>query len=365
MANALGIGVIGCGNISPAYFKGMALFENVQPVACADLDHERAGATAAEQGIRAATVEDLLAIDDVDIVLNLTIPAAHVEVNLAALRAGKHAYCEKPFALSNDDVASVLAEASDRGLRVGCAPDTFLGGGAQTARKLIADGAIGEPVAATAFFTCPGHERWHPAPEFYYKPGGGPMLDMGPYYVTGLVNLLGPVRAVSGSARVSRPTRTITSEPLNGKEIKVEVPTHVAGTLEFACGAIGTIITSFDVWRADLPRIQVHGVDGSLDVPDPNHFKGPVRRFARGHEQWSDVELTHSDALLRGAGVADMATAILSDRPHRASGELAAHVLEVMLAFEQSANQGRRIEMTTTCDQPAPLPAGLAVGALD
>ncbi|MCG3181151.1 MAG: Inositol 2-dehydrogenase/D-chiro-inositol 3-dehydrogenase [Phycisphaerae bacterium] len=365
MSRPLNVGVVGVGNISGAYFKGTRPYEVIRVTACADLLADRSGRAAAEHGLRALSVDALLADKSIDIVLNLTIPAAHAQVNQAAIAAGKHVYCEKPFALNNADAAATLRAARAAGVRVGCAPDTFLGAGGQTARGLIDAGAIGQPVAAMAFFTCRGHERWHPAPEFYYKVGGGPMLDMGPYYITGLVNLLGPARAVIGSAVKSFPTRTITSEPLKGKVVDVEVNTHVAGNIEFANGAVATIVTSFDLWEATLPRIEVHGSEGSLSVPDPNHFMGPVKLFKAWTKQWEDIPLTHSDRVLRGIGVADLAAGVLGNRPHRASGELAAHVLEIMTAFDASQQSGRRIELKTTCTPPAPLPPGLPVGQLD
>ena len=260
----------------------------------------------------------------------------------------------------------MLAMASGRGVRVGCAPDTFLGRGIQTAVKLINDGRIGEPVAATAFMTCHGHESWHPDPEFYYKPGGGPMFDMGPYYLTALVNMMGPARRVTGSAQISFPERTITSEPKRGTKITVDVPTHIAGVMDFASGAVATLITSFDVWAANLPRIEVYGAEGSLSVPDPNSFGGPVRLFRPGGDGWQDVPLTHGYAEQnRGIGVADMAYAMRSGRAHRASGELAYHVLDIMHAFHDASDTGRHVELESACPQPAPLPTGLQPGTLD
>ena len=249
---------------------------------------------------------------------------------------------------------------------MGCAPDTFLGAGHQTCRKLIDDGAIGEPVAAAAFMACHGHESWHPDPEFYYKPGGGPMFDMGPYYLTALVNLLGPVRRVTGSARITFPERLITSEPKSGTKITVDVPTHVAGVLDFANGAVATIITSFDVWAHNLPRIDVYGSEGSLSVPDPNGFGGPVRIRRSGDSEWTEVPHTHGCAENgRGIGVADMACALRSGRPHRTSGQLAYHVLDVMHAVHDASREGTHIELESTCDRPTPVPTGLAEGTLD
>jgi len=360
------IGIIGCGNISPAYIKGCRAFKVLDLVALADIDVRRAEARAAEFNVpRACTVDDLLADPEIQIVVNLTTPQAHTPVNLAAIAAGKNVHCEKPLALSRAEGQQVLAAAAAKGLRVGCAPDTFLGGGIQTCRKLIDDGWIGEPIAATAFMTCHGHESWHPDPAFYYMVGGGPMLDMGPYYLTALVNLVGPIRKVAGMTRITFPERLITSQPKYGTRVQVEVPTHVAGLMEFANGAIGTIITTFDVWAANLPRIEIHGTQGSLSVPDPNTFGGQVMVRRADSKEWRDVPHTHSVEVGRGIGVADMAYGLASGRPHRASGELAYHVLDTMLAFEDASQAGRHQELASTCRQPAALPMNLRTGELD
>jgi len=356
------VGVIGCGKIFGQYVEGCGAFGNIQIVACADLNRTAAEAKAKEFNIpRACSVEELLRDPEVEIVLNLTIPAAHAEINLAALDAGKHAYAEKPFAITTAEAKPALDAAVKRKLRVGCAPDTFLGGGIQTCRKLIDDGAVGQPVAATAFMVGQGPERWHPSPEFFYKPGGGPMLDMGPYYLTALVNLLGPVRRVTGSTRVSFPERHSPNQT-----IKVEVPTHYSGAIDFADGAVGTIIMSFDVFGGhNLPRLEIHGTEGSISAPDPNIFGGPVRLRRKGEKDWADVPLTHSDKVGRGIGVADMASAIAKKRPHRASGELAYHVLEIMSSFEESSKAGRHVTLQSTCPRPAALPVGLQLGEID
>jgi predicted dehydrogenase len=256
--------------------------------------------------------------------------------------------------------------AGEKGVRVGGAPDTFLGGGLQTCRKLIDDGEIGEPVAATAFMTCHGHESWHPDPEFYYKVGGGPMFDMGPYYLTSLVSMLGPVQRVTGSTRITFPERTITSQPKSGQKITVDVPTHVVGVLDFANGAVATIITSFDVWFAELPRIEIYGTKGSLSVPDPNTFGGPVRIRKAGDDAWRDVSLVYGYAEnSRGLGVADMAHALRSGRAHRANGEMAFHVLDLMHAIHEAADQGRHIDVGSSCQRPALFPLDLPPRILD
>lgn len=360
------IGIIGCGNISGIYLKSDQLFQALEIVGCADMDRARAEAKAAEHNIRAYSVDELLADSTIDIVVNLTIPAAHAAVAHAAIAAGKSTYSEKPLALDVASGRSILDAAAAAGVRVGCAPDTFLGAGLQTCRKLIDDGWIGEPVAATAFMTSHGHESWHPDPEFYYKPGGGPMFDMGPYYLTALVSLMGPVRRVTGSTRITFPERTVSSQPKYGDKILVEVPTHVVGILDFANGAVGNIITTFDVWSANLPRIEIYGSEGSLSVPDPNTFGGPVRVRRAGSQEWSEVPLTHPySANSRGLGVADMAQALQSGRPHRASGELAFHVLEIMEAFHTASDSGSHVILESTCAQPAPFPLNMAPGILD
>jgi predicted dehydrogenase len=361
------VGVIGCGNISGIYLEVGQTFEAMKIEAMADLIPERAQAQAAKYNIpRAVSVTELLADPEIEIIINLTIPNAHAAVGLAAVEAGKSVYNEKPLTIRREDACQLLDLAAAKGVRVGGAPDTFLGGGLQTCRKLIDDGWIGQPVAATAFMLCHGHESWHPAPEFYYQVGGGPMFDMGPYYLTALVALMGPVQRVSGSTRVTFPERTITSQPLYGKKVQVEVPTHVAGVLDFTSGAIATIVTSFDVWSAEVPRIEIYGTEGSLSVPDPNTFGGPVRVRRAGASEWSDIPLTHGYAKnSRSLGVADMACAIQAGRPARANGQMAYHVLDIMHAIHDAASAGQRVELASTCDRPAALPLGLRPGQVD
>jgi predicted dehydrogenase len=361
------VGIVGCGNISGIYFKMCRWFEILDVRAAADLVPERAQAKAGQFGVaKACPVEELLADPEIKIVVNLTIPKAHGPVALAALKAGKSVHNEKPLALEREDGKKMLALASRKGLRVGCAPDTFMGAGIQTCRRLIDDGRIGEPVGATAFMLCHGHESWHPDPEFYYKPGGGPMFDMGPYYLTALVTLMGPVRRVTGSARATFPERLITSQPKAGTKITVEVPTHVAGVMDFASGAVGTIVTSFDVWGGQHPCIEVYGTEATMQVPDPNGFGGPVRIRRPGGKDWVEMPLTHGYAEnSRGIAVADMAYALRSGRPHRAGGELAYHVLDIMHAFHDASAKGKHVVLKSTCERPAPLPADLEPGTLD
>ncbi len=364
---AMNVGIVGCGNISGIYLRNCALMENLRVVACADLVAERAQKAAEEHNVaKACTVEELLADEEVHIVVNLTIPKAHAEVALAAIEAGKHVYNEKPLAVNRADGRRVIEAARNRGVRVGGAPDTFMGAGGQSARELIDQGAIGEPVGAVAYMMCRGHETWHPDPEFFYRPGGGPMLDMGPYYLTALVNLLGPVRRVTGATRISLPQRTVTSQPKCGEVIDVEVPTYVAGLLDFEAGAIGNIITSFDVCAANLPRVQVYGTEGSLTVPDPNTFGGKVGLWTAESGEWRQVEPERPYAEnSRGLGVADMAAAIQPGRPHRASGELAFHVLDIMEAIHDASDAGRHVELESTCERPTPMPVDLPEGRID
>lgn len=350
------IGVIGCGAISGIYLQAPQKFPILNITAVADLDEAKAQAKAAEHGIRALGVEALLADPAIDIVLNLTIPGAHAQVGIAALEQGKSVYSEKPLALSTREATPLLAHAHTHGLRVGCAPDTFLGGGLQMCRRLIDEGIIGEPVAATAFMMSHGHEHWHPSPEFYYKAGGGPMFDMGPYYLTALVHLLGPVRRVTGATRKTFAQRTISSQPLAGRVIDVDVPTHVVGVLDFVAGPIATIITTFDVWASDLPRIEIYGTEGTMSVPDPNTFGGPVRIKQHRAPEWTEFPIDFPyTSNSRGLGLADMAHALREGRPHRASGELAFHVLEIMEAIHVASDANQHQLLQSTCARPAPL----------
>ncbi|RKP53410.1 Gfo/Idh/MocA family protein [Pararobbsia silviterrae] len=352
----LRVAVVGCGNISDIYLKSMPKFAALRVVGVSDLDPARASAHAAKYGIaRAIPLDQVFTDPDVDLILNLTTPESHAAIALRALEAGKHVYGEKPLALNVRDGRRIVETARANGLRVGSAPDTVLGAGLQTCRALIEAGEIGEPVAASAFMTTPGHERWHPNPDFYYQPGAGPMFDMGPYYLSALVNLIGPITDVSGMARATYAERTISSEPRRGERIKVNTPTHIASQLGFANGAIGTIVTSFDVWGAALPRIEVYGTQGSLSVPDPNTFGGVVR-IKRREAEWEDVPLTRPySENTRGLGVADLAESIVAGRAHRANGELALHVLEVMQATLDAAAQRRTIEIETRTDKPLPM----------
>lgn len=360
------IGLIGCGNISNIYCLNGRKF-GLEIAACADIDLGRAQAKAAENAIaKALTVDQILADPEIEILVNLTIPAVHAEVSQAILDAGKHVYSEKPLSVSRGDAASLLKQAAAKGLRVGCAPDTFMGAGLQTCRKIIDDGRIGEPIGVAGWMLSRGPESWHPDPEFFYQPGAGPMFDMGPYYLTTMVSLLGPVRRVTGSARASFPERLITSQAKHGQSIKVNTPTHIAGVLDFAAGAMGTLITSFDVHATTLPSIEIYGSEGSLLVPDPNTYGGPVMLRRQGEKTFMEIPLEFpNDENCRGMGVADMAVAIRDNRPHRATGEMAYHVLDLMVAFHDASSEGCHVEVASTTNRPAAFPANLQAGAID
>ena len=361
------IGIIGCGNISNAYFATNANFSFFDIIACADLRLEAARAQAEKWDIpKACSVDELLADPAIEFVINLTIPAAHGPVMLRCIEAGKSVYTEKPFTVTREEAQKIIAAAKERGLRVGSAPDTFLGGAHQTVRGVIDSGEIGEVIAGTAFMAGHGHESWHPSPAFYYQKGGGPMFDMGPYYLTDLAQLIGPVARVAGVVRTPFATREITSEPLKGTMMNVEIPTTVVGTLEYQNGAVVSMMTSFDVWGHDLPNLQLHGTKGSISVGDPNQFGGSPKIRRAGESEWSEIPLTHGyTENARGIGMADMVLAMQQGRDHRCNERLAYHVLDTMHAFHDSSEQGRFIEMQSTCERPAMLPPGLEDGQLD
>ncbi|MFN2189985.1 MAG: Gfo/Idh/MocA family protein [Candidatus Promineifilaceae bacterium] len=366
MADKTKVGIIGSGDISGAYIRGCRAFDLLEVVGCADLYPDKAVEKASEFDLpRAYQIDEMLEDPSIKIVINLTVPNAHAEVSRAILNSDKHVYSEKPLATNREDGASILVSARAKGLRVGCAPDTFLGGGLQTCRKLVDEGRIGEVVGATAFMVSHGPESWHPNPSFFYKKGAGPLFDMGPYYLTALINLIGPIRRICSATRASFPERIATSQERYGERISVEVPTLVAGLLDFESGAIASLIMSFDIWYANLPRLEIYGSEGTLSVPDPNNFGGSVRLRSAAEEEWHDVEHTHSDDVSRGIGVADMAQAIRSGRPHRANGETAFHVLDIMRSLEESSEFGRHIEIQSSCVRSAPLPVGLAAGQMD
>ena len=347
------------GKISEQYFASLPALPGIELIAVADLDDARAATVAAEQGVEALTVDAILADPRIDAVLNLTIPAAHVEINTRALEAGKHAYGEKPLALAPAEAVDMLRLAEGKGLRVGCAPDTFLGTGVQTARAVLDAGTIGTPVGAAAFWGAPGHEAWHQAPQFYYQPGAGPVFDMGPYYFTTLVTLLGPVARVSGAAGRSARERVVATGPQAGSPIPVDIDTHVSALLEHESSVSSTVTMRFEVWGSRIPHMEVFGTAGTISVPDPNRFSDPVEILLSSDQEWTTVGplAGYADAA-RGYGLADMARAIATDRPHRASGELAFHVLEIMDAIARSGESQETIELSSTVERPAPVPLG-------
>lgn len=361
----LRVGIVGCGNISGIYVQTCNRLPQLELVAVCDLDVERTKQYGDVDGYDSLDAM-LDAHPEIEAVLNLTVPKAHTAINLAALEAGKHVYCEKPLALNREDAKQVLDLAKSKALRVGCAPDTVLGGGHQTARKVIDSGAIGKPVGATAFMMCPGHESWHPDPEFYYEVGGGPMLDMGPYYMTDLTMLLGPIRRVTASADILISPRVIGSEKKRGKEIEVETPDHYAGVIDFECGAIGTTIMTFACTGSTLPCIEIYGTEGSLSVPDPNGFGGEVKLRKAGQGEWTPVENTFAyNENSRGLGLADMAVSIRTGRPQRITGEHAYHVLDAMLGFLDASQAGKHLELDSSFTRPPLMPEGIADGELD
>lgn len=367
----LGVGVIGCGNISTIYLRNMPNFRDLRLVACADLRPEIARDQAGLFGIEALTIEALLARPDIQIVVNLTTPNAHFAVSHAALTAGKHVFGEKPITVEAADAAALVAEAAQRGLKLGCAPDTFLGGGGRTARELVDAGRIGKVLYGTCFLMSHGMEHWHPDPTFFFKPGGGPILDMGPYYLAALINLLGSVTHVQGRASSGFAARLVSSKgPMNGKSITVETPTTVMALLHFETGADIVFTMSWDVWKHGHAPIELYGTEGSLRVPDPNFFGGVVQYTEKGSDwislaaddrafgkpnwrspNWPDH--MPSQANYRCLGVADLASAVLHGTPHRASGALASHALEVMHATLKAGVEGGEIAIHSRVDRPA------------
>jgi len=370
------VGLIGCGVISDIYLKTCQKFEIVDIVACASLDFAESSRKAEQYNIpRVCTSDEILHDPDIDCVLNLTIPAAHADISLAALEAGKHVYSEKPFVTRLEDGEKILALANSKGLTVGNAPDTFLGGRLQTCRKLIDDGLIGKPTGVSAFAGTHGVERHHPNPDFYYQPGGGPLLDLGPYYLTAMIALLGPVTRSCGFAKKTFHERMIESQPRYGELMPVEVDTHVCGTLEFANGVIGSLMMSFDIWDSQLPRLEIYGENGTLCIADPdptdgtNIFGGQVlyktRETARWSyrprvpnlEHWNVAENSHGyNQDTRGLGLVDLAYAVKDKRPPRASAEIAHHVCEIMFGILESSKNGAYSVLKSSCNMPAPLP---------
>jgi predicted dehydrogenase len=366
------IGIVGCGVISDAYLKGAARSDLLRVKSVADLRPEAAEAKAREYGVAAVETEALIGDPEIEMVLNLTVPVAHLPVGLRVIEAGKHLYSEKPLAVTHVEGRELLQAAQARGVRLGCAPDTFLGAGHQACRRAIDSGTIGRPITGTAFVASRGMEAWHPNPEFFFKRGGGPIHDIGPYYITQLVNLLGPVTRVTAEAARGFDTRTVGNGPLLGTIIEVEVPTTVNGVLTFASGVTVSVTMSWDVWKHRRVPFEIYGSEGSLLNPDPNFFGGEPMITQRDSD-WMPLPIdAHpfgvANRTTRGGlnvadyriiGLLDMAAALRDGRPHRASGELALHVLEVLDAFHSAAASGRHIRIESTCERPEPLPLGV------
>ena len=332
-----GVAVVGCGNISKQYLKNLTTFPDVRVLFCADIDAGRAKAQAAAYGVPASgSVEQALEHPDVQLVVNLTIPAAHAEVASAAIAAGKHVWNEKPLAPDVAAGRALLEQARAAGLRVGCAPDTVLGAGVQSARRLIASGSIGTPISALTLLQGPGPESWHPDPEFLFAKGAGPLFDLGPYYLSVLATLLGPATRVAAVGRRDRDTRVIGSGPRAGAEFAVEVPTYMSALAQYAGGQAASLLFSWDSPLSRSGFVEITGTEATLAVPDPNRFDGDLRVRRAGDREWT-VIASRGAAAGRGSGVVDMVRAIRRGQPHRASGEMAQHVLEMMTAIERSA----------------------------
>jgi len=363
------IGFVGCGNISSIYFENINnMFKEIEIAGICDLVSEKATEAAEKYNIKKIykDMHELFADPEVDIVLNITRPYEHFEVSKAALMAGKHVYSEKPLAPCLEEGIELVKLAKEKNLFLGGAPDTFLGAGIQTCRKIIDSGLIGDVFGASAFMVCHGHESWHPDPAFYYQYGGGPMFDMGPYYLSALVNLVGPVKTVTGMTKASLPQRTITSEPLNGTIVDVKVPTYINGTMEFHNGAVGTIFTTFDVWSAQVPIIEIYGSEGTLAVPDPNTFDGPIKIYRPEKGEFLEFPNTFGYAEnSRALGLADMAKAIETGRSARASSDLTFHVLEIMSSFHKASDTKSFVDLKSHPERPAPMKPMVLKGILD
>lgn len=367
MTQQLGIGIVGCGNISTTYFTYAPLFKGIEVVACADIDMGAATQRGEEFGVTAQSVDDLLVNPAVDVVINLTIPSAHFAVTKAALEAGKHVYSEKPLVLTLQQGETLRRLAADKGLSVGSAPDTFLGGAHQLARAAIDEGRIGRIVAGTCHVMSHGMEHWHPNPDFFFKPGAGPILDIGPYYIANLINLIGPVKRVGALATMANPVRTITSNPRSGETITVETPTNIHALLEFEQGATVTVSASWDIWAHRHAPMELYGTEGSIFLPDPNFFGGLVESSEHDGpitavEEWAHPlgvpNQQHKQGMManyRTAGLADMAQAIIEGRDARCSLDRALHGVDIMTSILKSGAEHRFVNLSTTCTRPAAL----------
>ena len=353
------VAMIGVGCISGIYLKNLTTrFQNVELIGVCDLVRERAENAQRDYHIPKIyeTMHDAFRDPEVEVVLNLTRPCEHFEVSKAALLAGKHVYSEKPLGASLEEGKELVRIAGEKGLMLGGAPDTFLGAGIQTARRLIDAGFIGNVVGTAAFMICRGHETWHPDPDFYYQYGGGPMMDMGPYYLTAMINLAGGIESVMSASKITFPRRVITSQPLNGTPIDVHVNTYVAGTVKYTSGAIGTLFTTFDACYPDQARFEVYGSEGTLFVPDPNTFGGPVKLYRPEDKEVREIPLMYGYAEnSRGLGLSDFADALRTGRPARADYHQTFHVLDAITAFDRSAATAQWIPLSTPCPRRPPL----------
>jgi hypothetical protein len=343
----MNVGVVGCGIIAHNYVDGSEAFPTFDVVACADVDEQLSRSFADTHNLEVASVDELIVGDGVDVVLNLTPPAAHFALVSATVEAGKHSYTEKPLAVSVDAGRTLLAQAQERDVRIGCAPDTFLGSAYESARAAIERGDIGVPIGATAQMLTGGPEGWHPNADFFYRQGGGPLLDIGPYYLTAMVSLLGPIAAATGFASTPTLERELGVGPRAGERFVTEVPTHVAGAVQFASGVLGTITVSFEARGRYESGLVVHGTEGSLSLPDANAFGGDVK-IRSDHGDWQPLPYESRGGMeTRGLGLHDLVEAVQGSRPHRASGELALHVLETIHAMLRAADEGRTISVSS------------------
>ncbi|WP_336749643.1 Gfo/Idh/MocA family oxidoreductase [Pantoea vagans] len=363
------VGIVGCGNICDRYFAGAARSELVEIVACSDIIFSVAQAKAELHSVKALTFEQMLESNEIDIILNLTIPAVHVEIGLAALAAGKHVYSEKPLGTSLDEARYLLEAAEKANLRIGCAPDSFFGASHQAARFALDRGVVGKILSGAICIATRGMEQWHHSPDFFYKKGGGPLLDMGPYYLAQLINILGPVKSLISYPCTGFPTRTIETGPRAGEKISVDIATTINGVMTFHSGAVVSVTASWDVWKHERNHIELYGELGTFINPNPVFYNG-VPRFSRGNQAWEALSIdafpfgiptreSLYDGMVadyRMVGLVDMALAIKEGRPHRASGEIALHIFEILDGLEKSS--GQEIILETTCERPEPIMHG-------
>lgn len=357
-AKQIRVGIVGAGNISEIYLTNLtSKFDNISVTGIADIVVERAQERASKFGVQALSVDELLAHPDVDVVVNLTIPAVHAQVALQAIANGKSAYNEKPLAIDRADGQKLLKEAAAKGVLVGSAPDTFLGGGLQSVRKYLDDGIIGNPIAVSAQMLGHGMEAWHPDPYFFFQPGAGPLFDVGVYYVQALASIVGPVSRVSALSSISFPERVVGSGPKTGDVVPVNTPTHIQSAIEFENGVVGNLGASFDVWETNHSTLVIYGTEGTLRCPDPNTFGGPIQLLKGGEKEWGDLPLLYGNTEnSRGLGVWDMANSLLTGEPARANGKLGYHVLDIMASVLESSETGTTVSVESTVDRPAGLP---------